>query len=80
MYAYIKNGLLEMTSDTLHTKRKEAVIEKRKVNRDFLEVVVNEETGEETLDVITREVEEDVIVEPMIDGLVYDEVIEYDIE
>jgi len=78
MYAYIKNGGLILTSDSLFDKQIEEVAEMQLVTDTLTRTVIDPETGKEiTEEYQGQEYMDRVIVQPFVPGLIYDEVIEY---
>lgn len=88
MYAYIKNGGLILTSDSLFDKQIEEVAGMQTLTRKVEVDLTDEETGEIIIDkdgniaktFIDEEYQEWVVSQHLVPGLVFDEVIEYDLE
>jgi hypothetical protein len=87
MYAYIKNGKLDCTSNQLIEKQQEEILgeirETKEVKRWKTDQdgnpVIGEDGNQET-ETIEEELIKSVVVTPFKEGLVYDEVIEYEQE
>lgn len=75
MYCYIKNGQLVTTSPQFIEKRQEEILAEVKKTRT-VEKTLTSEDGEERTETAEEEYAETVLVEPFVDGMIYDEVIE----
>jgi hypothetical protein len=75
MYCYIKDGQLVTTSPQLIEKRQEEILAEVKRTR-FVEQTVTDEEGKEKIEVVEEEYTETVVIEPFVDGMIYDEVFE----
>lgn len=88
MYAYIKNGKLLLTSDQLIEKQIEEVSGMQELTREVEIDLTDEETGEIVLDkdrnpektMKEEKYSEFVVTQSFVPGLVYDDVIEFEIE